>query len=186
MLEDLIAALIAAAATTPLVSPTLAEPIGALIDGSYNVAATPVRLVTGDIFAWWLSGAFAPFPTSLGTTFAVSLTCYLFALPAKSGEQRAKDGGAPAPPASRTRTSSERAPSPGTALHSARPRALRARRAVRLCAGVPGARPALGRSDSGAACRFGVLAESDLEAARHGPGGSADRRGSPPRAPGAR
>lgn len=94
MLEDLIAALIAAAATTPLVSPTLAEPIGALIDGSYNVAATPVRLVTGDIFAWWLSGAFAPFPTSLGTTFAVSLTCYLFALPAKSGEQRAKDGGA--------------------------------------------------------------------------------------------
>lgn len=46
------------------------------------------------------------------------------------------------------------------------------------------ARPALGRSDSGAACRFGVLAESDLEAARHGPGGSADRRGSPPRAPG--
>ena len=94
MLEDLIAALIAAAATTPLVSPTLAEPIGALIDGSYNVAATPVRLVTGDIFAWWLSGAFAPFPTSLGTTFAVSLTCYLFVLLAKSGEQRAKDGGA--------------------------------------------------------------------------------------------
>lgn len=94
MLEDLIAALIAAAATTPLVSPTLAEPIGALIDGSYNVAATPVRLVTGDIFAWWLSGAFAPFPTGLGTTFAVSLTCYLFALLAKSGEQRAKDGGA--------------------------------------------------------------------------------------------
>lgn len=46
------------------------------------------------------------------------------------------------------------------------------------------ARPALGRSDSGAACRFGVLAESDLEAARHGPGGSADRRGSPPRAAG--
>lgn len=42
------------------------------------------------------------------------------------------------------------------------------------------ARPALGRSDSGAACRFGVLAESDLEAARHGPGGNADRRGSPP------
>lgn len=94
MLEDLIAALIAAAATTPLVSPTLAEPIGALIDGSYNVAATPVRLVTGDIFAWWLSGAFAPFPTGLGTTFAVSLTCYLFALLAKSGEQRAKGGGA--------------------------------------------------------------------------------------------
>ena len=47
-----------------------------------------------------------------------------------------------------------------------------------------GARPALGRSDSGATCRFGVLAESDLEATRHGPGGSADRRGSPPRASG--
>lgn len=46
------------------------------------------------------------------------------------------------------------------------------------------ARPALGRSDSGAACRFGVLAESDLEAARHGPGGSTDRRGSPPRVAG--
>ena len=45
---------------------------------------------------------------------------------------------------------------------------------------------ATGRSDSGAACRFRVLAGSDLGAARHGPGESADRRGSPPPAKWAR
>lgn len=94
MLEELIAALVAAAATTLLVSPTLAEPIGALIDGTYNIAAAPVHPVSGDIIAWWLSGGLAPSLPGIGTIFAVSLTCYLFAFLAKSGEQRAKDGGA--------------------------------------------------------------------------------------------
>ena len=93
MLEELIAALVAAAATTLLVSPTLAEPIGALIDGTYNIAAAPFHPVSGDIIAWWLSGSLVPSLPGIGTIFAVSLTCYLFALLAKSGEQRAKDGG---------------------------------------------------------------------------------------------
>lgn len=93
MLEELIAALVAAAATTPLVSPTLAEPIGSLIDGTYNIAAAPVHPVSGGIIAWWLSGGLAPSLPGIGTIFAVSFTCYLFAFFAKSGEQRAKDGG---------------------------------------------------------------------------------------------
>lgn len=93
MRRKLVAALIAAAVTAALASPTVAAPLAALLDGTLDAAAAPMELVTGDIPAWWLSGAFSTCPAGVGATLAASLACYLLAFLTNAGGQRAEDGG---------------------------------------------------------------------------------------------
>lgn len=93
MKKKLIAALVAAAVTTLLASPTVAAPLCALLDGSLDASAVPAALVTGGIPAWWLSGAFMGCAPGVVVAFAASLACYLLALLANAGGQRAEDGG---------------------------------------------------------------------------------------------
>ena len=93
MKKSLVGALIAAAITTILISPTVAGMVESLLAGAFDASCVPAAFVTSGIPAWWLSGSFAACPAGVGVTFVTCLLGYLLAFLSSAANQRAEDGG---------------------------------------------------------------------------------------------
>ena len=93
MRKAFVSALVAAAITTVLASPTIADVLESFLGDTFDATRVSDALVTSGIAAWWASGAFVSCPAGVGAAFGVCLLGYLLAFLFNATSQRAEDGG---------------------------------------------------------------------------------------------